>query len=368
MRVLLTTDTVGGVWTFTKELAAGLLRRGHAVALVSFGRLPDAAQSAWARTAESLGEFVYKSSDAPLEWMQENSWAMDGAPLLEQVRASFAPDLLHSNQFCFGVLKGFDACLITAHSDVLSWAAACQPTALAETPWLRRYRTLVQKGLDGADAVIAPTAWMLGALSENFELPSIRQVIPNGRSLAPSMHAQAGLQAVTVGRLWDAAKGLHLLEGLESPLPVHVAGEVRSEQHEIAVAGSLHYAGPVAEEELFALFRRSAIYVVASLYEPFGLAPLEAALCGCAVIANDIASLREVWREGALYFSGRDDLRSLLASLCDDGALLAQARARSLARAQDLSAARMVDSYLALYERLLAELPAATSHGLVYAH
>ncbi len=29
MRVLLTTDTVGGVWTFTRELTAGLLARGH---------------------------------------------------------------------------------------------------------------------------------------------------------------------------------------------------------------------------------------------------------------------------------------------------------------------------------------------------
>ena len=53
MHVLITADTVGGVWTYTRELACGLLHRGHRVTLVSFGRIPsacpdfmDAAQSA----------------------------------------------------------------------------------------------------------------------------------------------------------------------------------------------------------------------------------------------------------------------------------------------------------------------------------
>jgi len=37
-------------------------------------------------------------------------------------------------------------------------------------------------------------------------------------------------------------------------------------------------------------------------YEPFGLAPLEAALSRCAIVANDIPSLREVWGSAAMYF------------------------------------------------------------------
>ena len=49
MRILMTTDTVGGVWTFTAELARQLLSRGHAVALASFGREPSEEQQAWQR-------------------------------------------------------------------------------------------------------------------------------------------------------------------------------------------------------------------------------------------------------------------------------------------------------------------------------
>ena len=368
MRVLLTTDTVGGVWTFTKELAAGLLERGHSVALVSFGRLPDDAQRAWVKCAQQLGEFMYEGSDVPLEWMQANAHAMDGRQVLERVASRFAPDLLHTNQFCFGALEGFGACLGTAHSDVLSWAEACRPAGLEDSAWLRRYKRLVQEGLHGADAVAAPTAWMLRALGSSFELPLERHVILNGRDVAARPAGPRAMQAVTVGRLWDEAKGLGILGGLELPFPLIVAGELRGEAGEVSIASGVQYAGLLEEEQLFALFGRSSVYLTASIYEPFGLAPLEAALCGCAVVANDLPSLREVWAEGALYFSGREHLRSVLTNLHADERLLADAQRRSMQRARELSAARMTDAYLALYRQLLAKQGDGAEAGMVYAH
>ncbi|MDT5140680.1 MAG: hypothetical protein QOD58_4942 [Mycobacterium sp.] len=51
MRLLITTDTIGGVWTFSIELARELLDRGCAIALVSFGRKPSATQQ---RTCDAL--------------------------------------------------------------------------------------------------------------------------------------------------------------------------------------------------------------------------------------------------------------------------------------------------------------------------
>jgi len=74
MRVLMTTDTVGGVWTFTQELAAGLLRSGCAVALVSLGRHPSNEQRTWADnlTCAWGTNFRYKALDTPLEGMPRN--------------------------------------------------------------------------------------------------------------------------------------------------------------------------------------------------------------------------------------------------------------------------------------------------------
>jgi glycosyltransferase involved in cell wall biosynthesis len=53
-----------------------------------------------------------------------------------------------------------------------------------------------------------------------------------------------------------------------------------------------------------------------SLYEPFGLAPLEAALRGCALVLSDIGSFRELW-DGCAAFFPRGDAEVLAAVLAE---------------------------------------------------
>jgi glycosyltransferase involved in cell wall biosynthesis len=112
--------------------------------------------------------------------------------------------------------------------------------------------------------------------------------------------------------------------------------------------------GELPQSALLTLLGRSSLYIATSIYEPFGMAPLEAALCGCAVVANDIPSLREVWGQDALYFDGPRSLSMLLHQLNRDERRLAEARQRSFARANELTTQRMGDGYEALYRALLA--------------
>jgi glycosyltransferase involved in cell wall biosynthesis len=367
MRILMTTDTIGGVWTFTKDLSAQLLERGCAMALVSFGRTPSAVQRNWAEEqTEQWGEcFRFVASDIPLEWMQDNERAFDeGEPLLRRVADEFGADLLLSSQFCFGALRCDFPRVVVAHSDVLSWARACRPMGLAPSAWLDCYCALVSKGLGGADGVVAPSEWMLDAVSAHFSLPPETAVIPNGRALPRTRErARRKLQAVTAGRLWDEGKNLRMLADVRPAMPLLVAGELQYESSELSVClGRATPLGRLEEAELLSLFRASSIYICTSRYEPFGLAPLEAALCGCAVAAADIPSLREVWGEAALYFDDARSLTSLLRTLREDRALLARTRARSRNRAQKFSARRMSARYLGLFQRLLARA-AATEYG-----
>ena len=150
MRVLMTTDAVGGVWTFTRELSQGLLEAGCEVALVCVGPAPTEAQAEWVRCMESAWSkgFAFTAMAAPLEWMQDNEHAFVGAAeeLVELAR-TFEADVVHSSQFCFGALRVNVPVVITAHSDVLSWAASCRCEPLEDTPWLRRYTELVSAGL-----------------------------------------------------------------------------------------------------------------------------------------------------------------------------------------------------------------------------
>lgn len=355
MRVLMTTDTVGGVWTFTQELTAGLMERGWTVSLVSIGRKPSVEQALWASaTAKRWSGFEFESAEAPLEWMQENTSAFsDVEPLLQRRLREFKPDVFHANQFCFGALRTNVPKLVTAHSDVLSWAAACRETPLEDSAWLRQYQRLVSAGLAGADAVVAPTRWMLEALSRHFTIPVHCQVIPNGREIVQPESEPRKLQAVTAGRLWDGAKNVTMLRDVVSPMPLLVAGETESEGAAApARLGEARLVGALPQDALLRLFAQSAIYVCTSCYEPFGLAPLEAALCGCAVLAHDIPSLREVWGDGALYFEDVTALSRLLQELASDGALLGAAQARSLERAKTFARDAMSAAYADLFASL----------------
>lgn len=361
MRVLLTTDTVGGVWTFTKELTRELLHLGHAVALVSFGRLPSPEQLAWcsATWSSNPATFRYEASAAPLEWMEANDISYTSAePLLLRVATEFSADVLHSSQFCFGRLPVGIPKIVTAHSDVLSWSEACTSGGIESSAWLTRYCQLVQEGLQGADAVAAPTQWMLAALGRNFSLPRAQHVILNGRTLPGLLARPRKLQAVSAGRLWDEAKNLSMLTRLDSPLPIVVAGEQQlNASSEAGDLQSVHALGALDEDTLVKLFCSSSIYIAASIYEPFGLAPLEAALCGCAVVANDISSLREVWGDAALYFNDGASLVALLNEFMSSPALLRAARACSLQRAGELTSVRMAEEYIGVYKNLLHTPP-----------
>lgn len=356
MRVLMTTDTVGGVWTFSQELACGLLERDCCVLLVSFGRAASASQRKQCdEMARRFGRhFRYVASEIPLEWMEDNAEAFSrGAALLEREAAVFAPDVIHSNQFCFGALGVEAARVVTAHSDVLSWAKACRKEPLADTEWLRNYVAQVQAGLSAADAVAAPTEWMMNALEENFDLPELRRVIPNGRSVPQSFNRPRELRAVAAGRLWDEAKGISLLGKIESPIPIAVAGEDRFEMAEAGrELGRVQVLGNLSQLEMMELFKDSSIYICPSVYEPFGLAALEAARCGCAVVARDMGSLREVWGDGALYFDSGESLTGILEELAGDPELLKEARRRSFAHSLYFSRDRMVDMYLKLFEQV----------------
>src|SRR4029078_7146514 len=82
----------------------------------------------------------------------------------------------------------------------------------------------------------------------------------------------------------------------------------------------VHFQGLLSEGQMAQLLSRASMYAATSRYEPFGLAPLEAAFSRCAIIANDIPSLREIWGDTVRYFRANDpgSLQSELEMLHSD--------------------------------------------------
>jgi glycosyltransferase involved in cell wall biosynthesis len=119
---------------------------------------------------------------------------------------------------------------------------------------------------------------------------------------------------------------------------------------------SLVLAGYVTDAELRALYENAACFVFPSLYEGFGLPPLEAMHCGCPVVVSDRASLPEVCGRAALYCNPDDpaDIASKLRAVLTSDALRDDLRAAGLVRAREFSWIRAAEQL----EELLAAQPA----------
>ena len=75
------------------------------------------------------------------------------------------------------------------------------------------------------------------------------------------------------------------------------------------IAGStenIKFLGRVNDDELIRLYQTASCFIFPSIYEGFGLPPLEAMACGCPVLASDIPVEREVCGDAALYFNPYD--------------------------------------------------------------
>lgn len=65
---------------------------------------------------------------------------------------------------------------------------------------------------------------------------------------------------------------------------------------------NVKFLGKVSDQELVRLYNHAYCFVFPSIYEGFGIPPIEAMACGCPVLAADIPVLREVCSDGAIYF------------------------------------------------------------------
>lgn len=345
----MTADTVGGVWAHALDLARGLEGLGVQVCLATMGRLPSTAQRHEARGVPGLELY---ESDFRLEWM-DDCWsdvARAGEWLLSLER-ELVPDVVHLNGFAHAALPWSRPRLVVGHSCVTSWWRA----VFDEDPPARfdRYRREVARGLDAADQVIAPTEAMLQALEACYGLRAPARVVPNGVWLEELRRAPKRPEILSAGRLWDQAKNIDALASLAPrlPWPVRVAGE-RSTRD---LAAGVQVLGVLSRREAWDAMSRAAIFAHPARYEPFGLAPLEAAASGCALVLGDLPSLREVWGDAAEYVSPDDGaaLEQVLVELTEDDPRRERMAARARRRARRYHAEPMAVAYLGVYRRLL---------------
>ena len=169
----------------------------------------------------------------------------------------------------------------------------------------------------------------LGAVRDRLALP--RQFILYLGTLEPRKNLQGLIQAYQA-----------LPPALQREYPLVLAGMSGWKQNyfrgaldELRNRGVLHEIGYVDEADVPALMKAAAVFCFPSLYEGFGLPPLEAAACGTPVLSSRAASLPEVLGDAAVYVdpNSPEEISAGLVRLLDDGPLRQSLKAAGKARA-----------------------------------
>lgn len=132
-------------------------------------------------------------------------------------------------------------------------------------------------------------------------------------------------------------------------------GSLRRSVEAAGVRQDVRFFGFVPDRTLAALYRLAAVFAFPSLYEGFGLPPLEAMACGTPVVTSRVSSLPEVVGDAALLvdpYSPEDIAQGILKAL-EDEALRATLVARGRARVQTFSWERSVRAIHSVYMRVL---------------
>lgn len=111
------------------------------------------------------------------------------------------------------------------------------------------------------------------------------------------------------------------------------------------------FLGRVSSDELLWLYNTAELLVAPSIYEGFGLTPLEAMACGTPVVASNVSSLPEVVGDAGLLVDpfSVDEITVAIARVLQDSELRAQMSAKGLAQSERFSWDKAAIETLALY-------------------
>ncbi len=302
LRVLMSLDAVGGIWRYALDLATELRQLGIETVFAGFGPQPSEQQL---REVSAQGIVVW--THAPLDWTTSQEDRLDEIPdLLADLVASNSIDLVHLNLPSQAAGLRVDIpVVVMAHSCVVTWFRAVRDGELpGDWAWQEKRN---RHGFDRADIVVSPSQSHAKALRVSYgHIPHL-QVVYNS-SQAPLSSTPKENFAFAAARWWDEGKNGAVLDlaAARASLPVVMAGAVHGPNGQYCAINNAERRGQLTHRETMTLMSRAAIVVSPSVYEPFGLVPLEAARAGAALVLADIPTYRELWDGAALFADPHD--------------------------------------------------------------
>lgn len=292
------TQELRGVQRFAEQICLALKQLRNDVVFVA----PHGIQmheSAKALDVQCIGRHsghLWEQLDLPLYLRRQ------GSPLLVSL-CSTAP-LLYSNQ-------------IATHHDV---NYVRHPESYTRTFRLL-YRTMTPIMLARIKSLLTVSAFSKGEIAQVYKYPEKKIfVVPNAVSgdfhpASQDAHEQDYLLAVSspsahknFSRMIEAFLMLRGHEDLQLRIVGGASGVFNDDNLQRLASRDprIQFLGRLSDSELISQYQGATAFVFPSLYEGFGIPPLEAQACGCPVLAANAASIPEVLQASALYFDPLD--------------------------------------------------------------
>ncbi|WP_436811511.1 glycosyltransferase family 4 protein [Sphingomonas sp. DT-204] len=356
MRILLTADAVGGVWQYATDLARAFGSREVETVIALLGPPPSAAQRA---EAAAIPGARLVETGRPLDWLSDGPAPILAAgAAIAELAGDEHVDLVQLNMPSLSAAAPPPVpVLAVAHGCIASWwQATCPGEPLPRA--FHWHRSLTGEGLRAADMVAAPSAGYARMVARLYGLPRTPAVVHNGRAFAPLANGAMQDCVFTAGRLWDRAKNAALLDRVAGRLavPFHAAGPVTGPHGEAIDLRHLHLLGSLDAAGMARQLACRPVFVSAARFEPFGLAVLEAAAAGSALVLSDMPVFRELWDGSAQFVAGEDEAAwtRAIESVIGDTRRRLRLGAAARERAARYTADAMVEAMAGLYARMVA--------------
>ncbi|MFE0752407.1 glycosyltransferase family 4 protein [Inquilinus sp. NPDC058860] len=355
-RLLMTADAVGGVWSYALDLAAALARRhGVETTLAVLGPLPDEDQR-W--SAGLVPGLRLVETALPLDWLAGRPQEVEAAGRrIAALAVETGAGMVQLNSPALAAKAVFPVPTVAVHhSCVATWWAGVRTGPLPDDfAWRAK---LVRRGLHAADAVVAPSRAFARATRAAYGLGSLPVAVWNGRT-APLEAGAAPEPAEFVfgaGRLWDEGKNVRALDGAAARLGARLllAGPLTGPNGASVAPRHALCLGTLGGEAMRDCLARRPVFASTALFEPFGLAVLEAAQAGCALVLSDIPTFRELWADAAVFVPPRDEaaIAAALGRVLADRGLRERLGDAARRRAARYTIAAMADRMAGLYRGL----------------
>ncbi|MBB1496562.1 glycosyltransferase family 4 protein [Paracoccus sp. MC1862] len=409
MRVLMSTDAVGGVWQYSLELASAL---DAEVVLAVLGPMADTDQ----RAAAEVAVVRLVDTGLPLDWLSDGpAPVLAAADAIARLACEMGADVVHLNTPALAAARFAQPVVAVNHGCLGTWWDAARGGPVE--PALAWLPELVGQGLRAADRVVAPTRAYAEATACRYGLTVTPTAVHNGRTqlalptipqgdfsgagslpVMPKagpgretsmptggktgLHGRTPLRslsgarpahgapclplgaphpfhgALTIGRLWDEVKDTATLDAAAALLdaPFIAIGATRAPHGATVTPAHLQATGPLPADQIAHWLSRRPVFVSAARFEPFGLAVLEAAQAGCPLVLSNIPTFRELWDGAATFVSPGDaaGFTKAIAALLSDPARHAALGQAARQRAARYTPAAMAAEMSGIYRDLLS--------------